>query len=151
MEAARALPRAKRRSYPCPFPICHHKQHSRLADHLATFHQMKGSGWKKLRSLLLDIAHRLQDDDLSDAERNLVSRLPRKVEDYMQPTASSKVVTYCTYRVNYSSQHLHNSYSIFLPEEAEDTPLRLVLLFLEIVAVAVFSIRMTHPVKKTSR
>lgn len=41
----------------------------------------------------MDIAHRMEADDLSDVERGLLSRLPSKVENYMQPTASSEVVT----------------------------------------------------------
>ena len=83
-----------RKSYPCPFSHCEGKHYPRLADHLTTKHHLKGPGWQRLRHLLLEIAHRLEADNLSDVERGLLSRLPYKVEDYMQ---SSEVGSYKFY------------------------------------------------------
>ena len=93
VEGASSYARPKRNSYPCPFPHCGSRKYSRLADHLTTAHHLTGAGWQRLRRLLLDISHRMEDDDLLDKERTLLSRLPIKVEDYMQPAVSSKVVS----------------------------------------------------------
>ena len=93
VEGASGHTKPNRNSYPCPFPHCGSRKYSRLADHLTTSHRLIGAGWQRLRRLLLDISHRMEEDDLLEKERTLLSRLPVKVEDYMQPAASSKVVS----------------------------------------------------------
>ena len=82
VEGASGHTKPNRNSYPCPFLHCGSRKYSRLADHLTTSHRLIGAGWRRL---LLD----MEEDDLLEKERTLLSRLPVKVEDYMQPAALS--------------------------------------------------------------
>ena len=79
VEGASGHTKPNRYSYPCPFLNCGSRKYSRLADHLTTSHRLIGTGWQRLRRLLLDISHRMEEDDLLEKERTL---LPVKVEDY---------------------------------------------------------------------